>query len=353
MKALVINCSLRHSGEPHYNLGAQKLKDWLRCQGYCVAYSDGDPGMWELDADLVALSVIFSWHAPLAREIALRMKNRAEVWCGGPGMFALASWWHKETGLEIVRGLDDRFDKQRGHYEMTFASRGCPVNCSFCIVPRLEGTNFTFDPDFIPAPKLCDNNLSALPADYQDHIIERYRVYHQQLVDANSGFEPRYFTEETYQRWSPLLDETRAYWRFALDEVRELEDVRRMMTILKEVSPSRKRVYCLVGNEPIRACYERAMKIIEWGGEPFCQFLLPLNWLGDAKNVKLRYDWTSYQQGRDFCRYFNRYGWRSYPIWHYQNRKNEPPPFAFLSRKHGRGDIVTSSHCAFTSSFCS
>jgi hypothetical protein len=89
-------------------------------------------------------------------------------------------------------------------------------------------------------------------------------------------------------------------------------------------------VYCLVGNEPIAACYERACKIIAWGGEPFCQFVLPLNWLGDPTQVKLRYDWCSYRQGRDFCRYFNTYGWRSYPLWEYRPRKDEPPPFAML-----------------------
>ncbi|HZO72806.1 MAG TPA: hypothetical protein VFB60_11440 [Ktedonobacteraceae bacterium] len=302
-------------------------------QGYQVAYYDGDPGIWELDADLVALSVVFSWHAPLAREIALRMKQRADVWAGGPGLFALASWWQKETGLEIVRGLDQRFDKQRGQYDMCFASRGCPVNCSFCIVPRLEGVSFTFDPDFIPAPKLCDNNLSALPATYQEHIIRRYQAFDQPLLDANSGFEPRYFDEDTYHRWKPLLDQTRAPWRFALDEVRELADVERMMQILNPEIPRRKRVYCLVGNEPITACYERAMKIIAWGGEPHCQFVLPLNWLGDPAKVKIRFDWTNYKQGQDFCRYFNTWGWRSYPIWEYKPRVHEPCPFACLKPK--------------------
>ena len=140
MKALVINCSASTTTHTCYNLGARKLADWLREQGYEVAYYDGDPGMWELDADLVALSVIFSWHAPLAREIALRMKDRAEVLAGGPGLFALAHWWKRETGLEMVRGLDLRFERQRGTYEMCFASRGCPVNCMLRgISPTLAG----------------------------------------------------------------------------------------------------------------------------------------------------------------------------------------------------------------------
>jgi hypothetical protein len=329
MRAVIVNCS---STPTHtcYNLGARKLSDWLREQGYQIASYDGDPGLWELDADLICLSVIFSWHAPLAREIALRMKERAEIWAGGPGLFALTHWWRNEVGLEIVRGLDQRFDHQRNQYEMTFASRGCPVNCSFCLVPRLEGTKFTFDPEFIPAPKLCDNNLSALPVEYQEYIIARYRAFKQPLEDANSGFEPRSFDENTYQRWKLLLDQTSAPWRFALDEMREIADVERMMRILKDVKARRKRVYCLVGNEPIETCYERAMKIIEWGGEPWCQFVLPLNWLGDPAKVKMRFDWKDYQQGKDFCRYFNWRGWHSHPIWKYKPRVNELCPFAHL-----------------------
>ena len=337
-RALVVNCSA-----PHYNLGARKCTDWLKAQGYVVAYSDGDPGMWELDADLVCLSVIFSWHAPRAREIALRMHQRAEIWAGGPGLFALVHWWRQETGLEVVRGLDSRFDKQRGPYRFCFASRGCPVNCSFCIVWHLEGSTQRVDPDFIPAPILCDNNLSALPAAYQEYIIARYRAFGQPLKDANSGFEPRTFTEDTYHRWKPLLDETYAPWRFAFDEMlgergrQEAEAVERMMHLLRSESASRKRVYCLVGNEPIAACYERATKILHWGGEPFCQFVLPLNLLDDPKQpqarVKLRDDWHSYQQGKDFCRYFNTWGWRKYPLWDYKPRANEPRPFAFLEPK--------------------
>jgi hypothetical protein len=724
MKAVVINCSA-----PHYNLGARKCADWLRELGYQTHYHDGDPGMWELDADLVALSCIFSWHAPLARTIALRMKEHAEVWAGGPGLFTLAHWWQKETGLNVVRGLDSRFDRQRGHYKMCFASRGCPVNCSFsvtgdtyihtrygwemintvrsrlstpeircingtaisiyplyepiatlygeaiatdfldeglrpvydvalnnglslrataehpllcvdegneqlvwkrvsdivsgeivalrcpdllptryvelgkpslrakseihcasgyhlppllnedlgwligfligdgnipvdgrpaihfavtapikerlsriieeqfglaltmsaasntehmehgwvysrpvrefftqvlgidpadklrvpsvifasprsvieaflnglfdadghkpvnrktpylttisrqlanevallmlslgqfpqihtfvsrgfklsrhyrvsqrrkdfipsthalykseksglwywrtqrgkerrfierqtlresglehplnqpgwfyttvtsivpageqrvydltvpeghafiangvvahnCIVPRLEGLTFSFDPDFIPAPVLCDNNLSALPVDYQQHIITRYQQFGVPLLDANSGFEPRTFDEMTYKRWKPLL---RGPWRFAFDEMREREDVQRMMlsTSLRDESPRRKQVYCLIENEPIETCYERAMHILDWGGEPFVQYMLPLNWLGDPTMLRPRFDWT-YQLGKDFMRYFNRHLWRSFPIWEYRPRQDESLPFVNL-----------------------
>lgn len=107
----------------------------------------------------------------------------------------------------------------------------------------------------------------------------------------------------------------------------------RTMRILSEVRPRLKRVYVLAGNEPISDCYARAMKVIEWGGEPFCQFERPLDYIGGA--IPTKFDWTE-QLGKDFCRYFNRYVWRSAPIWEYSNRKGEAPPFAFM-RPHSVG----------------
>jgi hypothetical protein len=257
------------------------------------------------------------------------MKDRAEVWAGGPGLFALAAWWRKETCLNVVRGLDSRFDKQRDHYRMCFASRGCPVACSFCVAHLIEGRTQTLDEGFIPAPILCDNNLPALSEEAQQYIIHRYQAFDVPLLDANSGFEPHTFDAGTYQRWKPIL---RGPWRFALDQTRELPDVARMMSILKEERPKRKQVYCLIGNEPVAACYERACRIIEWGGEPFVQYVLPLNWLGNSATLHPRYDWT-YQLGKDCMRYYNRHLWRSFPIWEYKPRKDEPPPFASLRPK--------------------
>ncbi len=316
MRVLIVNVS-----KGYYNLGVHKLRDYMAAQGHDVTCHDGDPGLFAQGFNLVCLSVIFSWHAPIARDIALRVKGDSDVWCGGPGIFALASWWKKTTGWECQRGLDVRFDKQRGSYRMTFASRGCPVNCSFCVVPRIESTTFALDWDFCPSPILCDNNLSALPVDFQEHILRRYGETHIRLVDANSGFEPLTFDEGTYRRWKPILS---GPWRFAFDTLSESPQVERMMSILKEESPRRKRVYVLIGNEPIAQCYERAQKVIEWGGEPCVQPMIPLNALR-RDDLKIAYDWD-FQNLKDFQRYYYRYLWRSdIPIWQYSNRQGEKP----------------------------
>lgn len=327
--ALVVNCS-----GPSYNLGARKLADWLRASGYAVEDHHDAQRVLRFGKnlvgtpDLVCLSVIFSWDAPIAREIALRWRDRAEVWCGGPGMTALVHWWQTETGLTCSPGIDARFEKQRGDYIYTFAARGCPVGCWFCVVPKLEGKTFTLDWDFRPAPVLCDNNLSALPDAFQDHIIARYAESGVVLKDCNSGFEPRAFTEATYARWTGKF---KSAWRFAYDEMKESGDVQRMMEILRDEKPRKKQVYVLVGNEPIASCYQRAQEVIAWGGEPYCQFVLPLNWLGDPAEIRPRHDWT-YALGRDFCRYFNRHLWRGgrLPLADYKPRVNEPEPFKTL-----------------------
>lgn len=112
-KAIVISCS-----KGFYNLGAEKLAAWLSSQGYEVKYEDGDPALFVYGNDLVCLSVIFSWGAVLARDIALRVKDSTQVWAGGPGLFALQQWWYQETGFTCQQGIDPRFEMQQGAYRI-------------------------------------------------------------------------------------------------------------------------------------------------------------------------------------------------------------------------------------------
>jgi pyruvate-formate lyase-activating enzyme len=329
--ALVVNCSApqrRRSEDDHYNLGAAKLADWLESRGYDVTRGEPKDAAGERihRYDLICLSVIFSWDVPIAREIANRAKGHADVWCGGPGMSALAGWWKAETGLECTVGLDPRFERQRGDYRRCFATRGCPVGCSFCIVPKIEGRDFTFDWDFRPAPILSDNNLSATPIDFQEHIIRSYAHAGVRLAKAESGFEPRTFDADTFARWRPLMRQADA-WRFAFDEQREAADVYRMMHVMRSVSPRRKQVYVLIGNEPFASCLERARNVIDWGGEPYVQPVMRLNVL-DKREKWVRHDWSQ-QSLRDFARYFNRHLWRGdkLPLEDYRPRQDEPPPF--------------------------
>jgi hypothetical protein len=227
-----------------------------------------------------------------------------KVRAGGPGIFT-----RKHYLADVAEIGGDVAEAIVHHNPMaTMASRGCPVGCWFCIVPKMEGKHFTLLPDFPVRPVLCDNNLSALPAEFQDHIIGRYKAAGVPLVDAQSGFEPATFTEEVFVRWREI---NRGPWRFAFDEARDRPDVERVMRMLRDLNPRRKQVYTLIGNEPFEACMERIREVIAWGGEPYAQPFIKLNAL--EKRPHVRFDWTEHKL-KQVQRWVNGRFWRYTPF---------------------------------------
>lgn len=254
-----------------------------------------------IDGDTAYLSIAFTWLLPTAREHALWYKSMGlKVRAGGPATFRPSGFLADvaQLGGDIPDALI------RHNPDATIASRGCPVGCWFCIVPAMEEKNFTLLPDFVPRPILCDNNLSALPGEYQDHIVDRYKASGVALMDANSGFEPRTFDRAVYERWKPI---NRGPWRFAFDDMQEAKEVAACLEMLKDVSPKKKRVYVLIGNEPFAECMSRIRFVLEHGGEPHVQPLMKLNAL--TKEHWVRFDWSE-QLLVDVARWANRRIWR-------------------------------------------
>lgn len=277
---------------------------------------------WE-DEDTVYLSVAFTWKLDDAYMRAIFHRARGmNVRAGGPALF-LAKMQHRLADVAEMGG--EIPDAVRRHNPLaTIASRGCPVGCWFCIVPAMEGRNFTLLPDFPVRPILCDNNLSALPADYQDHIIRRYHDEGVKLIDANSGFEPITFTPDIYERWRPLINKGRGPWRFAYDETRERDDVIRVMKMLEDEPQKRKRVYVLVGNEPFDDCMRRVQEVLDHGCEPHVQPFMKLNAL--ERKPHPRHDWTP-QLLTDVARWANGWVWKQASFSEYKrNRKSTQGP---------------------------
>jgi len=237
-----------------------------------------------VEGDTAYLSIAFTWRLNDAYQRAIWHRQMGlRVRAGGPGIFT-----RKHYLADVAEIGGDYPDAVWRHNPLaTIASRGCPVGCWFCIVPKMEGKNFTLLPDFPVRPVLCDNNLSALPADYQDHIVSRYVATGVPLIDANSGFEPRTFDDEVWARWRPI---NKGPWRFAYDDQADGIHVERVMRMLKAVSPRKKQVYTLIGNEPFGDCMERIRQVIDWGGEPYAQPFMKLNAL--EKKPHVRFDWT-------------------------------------------------------------
>lgn len=266
-----------------------------------------DKGAWIkgvaswIEGDVAMISVAFTWRVLEAKALAEAFRaSGLRVRVGGPGIFTRGKLL--DGVAEVGGSLPDAIAR---HNPMaTRASYGCPVGCWFCIVPKMDGKEFRLLPDFPVRPVLCDDNLSALPDDYQDHIVGRYRAEGVPLLDANSGFEPKTFTEDVFRRWDPVL---KGPWRFGYDEKTEGSEVERVFKVLKDVPARRKQVYTMIGHEPFDVCMDRIRRVIEWGGEPYAQPFLKLNAL--AKEPAIRHDWTRLKLLR-VQRWVNRHLWR-------------------------------------------
>jgi hypothetical protein len=279
------------------SLGAFKLAEWLRRRGWEVEHRTQIAPMFE-SYDLCAFSVVFSWRLPeLVQQVHVAKQIGAEVWIGGPAVSFHGRnrrYVQERTGIEPTIGIDDRFERESVDCGMVYFSRGCPAfteACGVCPVPKLEGTDFRFYPDAIPAKLLMDNNLSALPGEYQDHIIRRYAdEWDNGPVDANSGFEPHSFDDSTLERWRkfPLL-----CWRFGYDDLSERPQALDMIARLRDAGYRGKkvRVYTLIGNEPIEDCHRRIREVIDRECEPVPQRMRPLDWLGPPRPLPVRFDW--------------------------------------------------------------
>ena len=289
----------------------------------------GGLSQWDI-GDTTYLSVAFTWLLDDAYMRAVFAKaNGKRVIAGGPALFLVKMKHRLADVAEIQTSYPDAISYHNS--DATFASRGCPVGCWFCIVPAMEGREFTLLPDFPVRPILCDNNLSALPSDYQNHIIRRYNDAGVTLRDANSGFEPITFTQAVYDRWKPLINAGRGPWRFAYDEKRERADVIRVMKMLADEPQKRKRVYVLIGNEPFADCMKRIQEVIDHGCEPHVQPYMKLNAL--VRTPHARFDWTD-QKLRDVARWANGWVWKKAPFSEY-NASRKTASHEFYDARQG------------------
>lgn len=280
----------------------------------------GGIATWD-EGDVTYISVAFTYHLDRAYSMALFARSCGkQVVAGGPALFLVKMQHRLAEVAEIRKDYPDAIG--RHNPDATFASRGCPVGCWFCIVPVMEGKEFTLLPEFPVRPILCDNNLSALPGDYQDHIIRRYQDAGVKMVDANSGFEPITFTPEVYQRWRPLVNAGGGPWRFAYDETKERPQVLQVMRMLAEEPQKRKRVYVLIGNEPYAECMARIREVLEHGCEPHVQPYMKLVTL--VREPHVRFDWTL-QKLTDVARWANRRAWKYGPFEDYDRYLRTKP----------------------------
>lgn len=293
-----------------YNVGLEKMGNWLRRTGWDVRRRPAP----DIRADLYAFSVIFSWDIPRTVGWVNWVKGQGDVEIGGPAMTNLAGFVQRLTGVQPHIGPDYRFEEEPGDYKLVRTSRGCPVGCYFCIVPRMDGTEMRLYPECsLPSGPTCaivDDNFIVTPESHQERIVDRLRVGGYRAIDFNSGLEPRSWSTAVFERLSKL---PLTGWRLAFDEVEEADEVQRLMTDLRGRGVNSRKIWVYVlagGKEPFEKAKWRADKVIEWGGEPRIQPYKPLTWMKKRSEPFVSKGWTR-EQVVNLPRYYYGYSYRT------------------------------------------
>jgi hypothetical protein len=294
---------------PGYNLGLDKLGVWLRSLGWTTV-QNSSPMPLATGFDLYCFSAVFTWDLPALVDAVKSVPTGREIWIGGPAPSAIPAWVEQETGIQPVVGPDPRFERQRGSFKWCRTTRGCPVGCYFCIVPKIDGTTMIEYSDFDPAPVIVDDNILRSSWAHQQLVVDRLLEAGFKSIDFNSGFEPLFLEQKHVDLYGQL---PLKHWRIAFDELKEWREVRKAIRLLRANGVPQKRIFCyvLAANEPFEACMWRAQKVVEWGGEPRIQMMKPLNWLLPRNQtwINPKHDWTP-EQSINFPRYWYSYAWR-------------------------------------------
>lgn len=315
-KILLINCSY-----PNYNLGIEKMKLYFGDRAKEGRHVDD---LFSQDCDAVFLSVIFSWDVHYAiYEAKTALDLGKKVMIGGGGTFKLSAYIFQETGIRPHFSPHPELEAIEANFKSVYFTRGCDEHCDFCSVWRIEGQKFTINRLSRPAKVLMDNNLSAIPAEYKEFIVEKYLSAGITSLDCNSGFEPKSVDEYTVKLFGQL---PLRWWRVGFDTITEEKQVIEAIRLIKNFSKKTIRVYTMIGKESIDECRHRCEKVIELGCEPVPQAYIPLNAL--SKSPAVLHDWTE-EKLKDFQRFFySPQLWRKLKLHEYAPRLNQKPIFA-------------------------
>ena len=239
---------------------------------------------WKVGKTLY-ISVPFTWLLDEAHQIA--HEHKGKVLMGGPAI--------------MEPNECENYSPILFHNPLaTFTTRGCPNNCKFCAVPKLEG-DLREIPDFRPAPVICDNNLLSASKKHIRRVVDAHKRF--EMVDFNQGLEARKFTPEI----ADILGELKCKVRFAFDHWGVEAQVKDAIDLCRERTTNNISVYCLIGfRDDPESAKARLDKILSWGCRPNPMRYQPLT--AKKKNEYVGDSWTEYELKR-MTRYYSRLNW--------------------------------------------
>lgn len=246
------------------NLALMKLSAWHKSKGDLVYLNKC------LNPDKVYISCIFSKNRNQVQGISSLFNCPVEI--GGYGIDSI------QLPIEIEHIMPD-YSLYNIDYSIGYTSRGCIRNCSFCIIPKMEGgmRNHASLSEFLcPSHKkllLLDNNFFASP-NWKENIIEM--IKNNLKVSFMQGLDIRIVTDEMASlifqvKYVDNEFKTKRLYS-AFDWIGLEPQVRKGIEILEKagVNPKNLMFYVLVGyNSIINDDLRRVNILLEYGCKPY------------------------------------------------------------------------------------
>lgn len=227
----------------------------------------GDPPMFRPQADEVRISCTFTWDIPEAKHLADAWGQYYPVKLSGPAFEIEPNGF--TPGMYVKSGV-------------TFTTRGCNNQCSFCLVHKREGKLRQYS-DFAAGNILQDNNVLQADKSHWQKVIQMLK--RQSNIELSGGLEAGLITDQ-------VADDIRSL------KIRQLFlacDTEGALTPLKQAlkrlqMPLRKaRCYVLIAfnGESISDARERLENVYNAGALPFAQLYQPPDeWIDYPRNWK-------------------------------------------------------------------
>jgi hypothetical protein len=202
---------------------------------------------WD-DGDSICISVVFTWHLPMARKYAESMCHR-RVRIGGPAVGLMPEFFF---GIKAELGGDYPGVLQRFNPYATRTSLGCPRKCGFCGVPKVAAQRaielsgkpiMPFD-DWPDLPVIADDNLLYTGLVHFDKVCDRLEKH--EWCDFNQGTDARLVTDHHAERFARL---NKPMIRMALDSMNYSDAWERALEKLLRAGVKKRsiRTYCIMG----------------------------------------------------------------------------------------------------------
>lgn len=256
---------------------------------------------WD-DGGTLCVSVVFTWHLPMAKRYVEMMPNR-RVRIGGPAVALMPEFL---SGCRAEIGGNYPGVLQRFNPLATRTSVGCIRMCKFCSVPIIEGLPVLQAtgkrqaelPNWPDLPVIADNNLLANSVEHFDRVCDRLEKW--AWCDFNQGTDARLLTEHHAERIARLK---RPVVRLALDSMSYVEEWVQALERLMRAGVSKRniRTYAIMafGTSPEESW--RVCEFIEaWGIKVLPQWFHELNALEPniVTDRQKALGWTDFERRR-------------------------------------------------------